>query len=112
MLDETLRRLFAAENTRDWDAIAQLLHPRVTWLVVGDRTSLIEGRDDYVARLEAAYADRPTACFEVVRWRDSGRGRVLCELVDEEGAMSVEVFDVENCLVVREWEFLFGTPLP
>jgi ketosteroid isomerase-like protein len=112
VLDETLRRLFAAENTRDWDAVAQLLHPRVTWILVGDRTSSIEGRDAYLARIEAAYADRPTARFEVARWRGSGRGRILCELVDDEGAVSVEVFDVKNGLVVREWEFLFGTPVP
>ena len=67
-----------------------------------------KGRDRYLARLKAAYEARPSARFEVVNWWDAGRGRILCELMDDLGEASVEVFDVRDGLVIREWEFIFG----
>jgi len=108
MVDETLRRLFVAENARDWETLASLLDPDVTWQLIADETTLIRGRNQYLARLQAAYEARPSARFEVVNSRDTGRGRVLCELVDDLGAASIEVFDIRDGLVFREWEFLFG----
>ena len=108
MADDVIRRLFIAENARDWDTLAGLLDPDVTWQLIADETTVIKGRDKYFARLKAAYEARPSAQFEVVNWRDTGRGRILCELMDDLGEASVEVFDVRDGLVIREWEFVFG----
>lgn len=108
MPDETLRRLFVAENNRDWMTLAGLLDPEVSWQLVSDATTVIKGRDEYVARPRAVYEARPAARFEVVRERANGRGRVLCELIDDLGVTSIEVFDIRNGLVFREWEFVFG----
>jgi len=108
MVDDTVRRLFIAENARDWNTLAGLLDTDVTWQLNADETTVIKGRNKYLDRLQAAYEARPSTQFEVVSWRDTGRGRILCELMDDLGEASVEVFDVRDGLVIREWEFIFG----
>ncbi|MBT2486168.1 MULTISPECIES: nuclear transport factor 2 family protein [unclassified Microbacterium] len=108
-MDQVLHRLFAAENDRDWETLTALLDPAVTWFLVSGATTVIRGRDDYVSRLQAAYEGRPAARFRVERFRETGHGRTMCELVDDVGRVSVEVFDVRDGLLVTEWEFPFGS---
>lgn len=108
MLPEPLRRLFAAENGRDWAAFATLLDPDVVWHLHGDRSETVEGREAYLRRIETAYRGRPAASFTVERYRSSGWGRVLVELVDTRGEVSVEVFLLRDGLVLEEHEFFFG----
>ena len=108
MLNPTLIQLFAAENDRDWPAFAELLDPDVTWHLVGERTHTITGREAYMARIQRAYEARPSAHFELERFRQANDGRVLVELIDDQGAVSVEIFELRDGRVTREWEFLFG----
>ncbi|MEO5608785.1 MAG: DUF429 domain-containing protein [Ornithinibacter sp.] len=108
-LDVTLRRLFDAENAREWAVCADLLHPDVTWTRAGDGDpEQVQGRTSYLARLAAAYVGsrRQFQCIEVTRSQD-GR-RIVTVLLDSEGRRSVDVFEIEDGLVRREWEFLLG----
>ncbi|MEO7421148.1 MAG: DUF429 domain-containing protein [Ornithinibacter sp.] len=108
-LDVTLRRLFEAENARDWAICADLIHPDVMWTLAGDGDpQLVQGRAAYLARLAAAYlgSQRQFQCIEVTRSQD-GR-RIVTVLLDTEGRRSVDVFEIEDGVVRREWEFLLG----
>jgi len=59
-------------------------------------------------RIEDAYASAAEARFAVHRSLRSEVGLIVTELLDNEGNVSVDVFDVHDGLVIREWEFLLG----
>lgn len=110
-MTEILVRLFAAENERDWAAFRALLHPQVEWTLVGATTTTIRGRDAYMRRIEDAYASAPGAWFSVHRWLHNEAGLIVTELIDNEGNVSIDVFDVRDGRVLREWEFLLGNQI-
>lgn len=102
---QALEAFFEAENRRDWEAYAGLLHPDVEW-TLGGRT--ITGREDYVRAMKAAYAGSD-ARFRVHQLIESADGRVVATLlVDSEGRRSLDVFEFSGGVIVREWEFLLG----
>ena len=108
-LERLLERFFAAENARDWATYASLLHPGVEWVLVDDGAERrIVGREDYLAAIVAAYdgAGAVFSCLDMTV--DRGRGRVATLLVDDDGERCLDVFDVEDGLIRREWEFLLG----
>ncbi len=107
-MTEVLDRLFSAENERDWDAFRSLLHPQVEWTLIGPKTTVIRGRDAYMRRIEDAYTSAPEVRFAVHRSLRNEAGLIVTELLDNEGNVSVDVFDVRGGLVIREWEFLLG----
>ncbi|MGB3186171.1 MAG: nuclear transport factor 2 family protein [Ornithinimicrobium sp.] len=107
-MTEVLDRLFAAENDRDWRTLETLLHPQIEWTLVGPITTIIRGREAYLKRLKEAYDNTPDAHFELQRSQSNGAGLVVTELLDNRGDVSVDVFDVRDGQVVREWEFLLG----
>ncbi len=112
-LDSPLRRLFDAENARDWESVAEVLHPEVEWTLVGDDgPRVVRGRAAYVEALATAYAgsDRSFRCVESTRSRDGAR--VVTMLLDSEGARSMDVFELAGGRVRREWEFLLGRADP
>ena len=108
-LERLLERFFAAENARDWAAYEGFLHPGVEWTLVDDGAERrIVGREDYLAAIAAAY-DGTGAVFSCLDMTvDRGRGRVATLLVNNDGKRCLDVFDVEDGLIRREWEFLLG----
>lgn len=108
-LERLLERFFAAENARDWATYASFLHPGVEWVLVDDGAERrIVGREEYLAAIVAAY-DGTGAVFSCLDMTvDRGRGRVVTLLVDDDGERCLDVFDVEDGLIRREWEFLLG----
>lgn len=108
-LERLLERFFAAENARDWAAYAGFLHPGVEWTLVDDGAKRrIVGREDYLAAIVAAYDGTSTAFSCLDMTVDRGRGRVVTLLVNDDGERSLDIFDVEDGLIRREWEFLLG----
>ena len=112
-LERLLGRFFAAENARDWAAYASFLHPGVEWVLVDDGAERrIVGREEYLAAIAAAIAaacggaGAVFSCLDMTV--DRGRGRVVTLLVDDDGERCLDVFDVEDGLIRREWEFLLG----
>ena len=102
---QALEAFFEAENRRDWEAYAGLLHPDVEWTVGG---RMITGREDYVRAMRAAYVGSD-ARFRVHQLIESADGRVVATLlVDSEGRRSLDVFELSGGVVVREWEFLLA----
>lgn len=105
----SLERFFAAENARDWQRYATFLHPDVTWtLVDGEVERRIVGREEYLTVIRRAYAGESTT-FRCVDMRvDEERSRIAALLISDTGERSLEVFDFDNGLIRREWEFLLG----
>lgn len=108
-MDDVLSELFAAENARDWAAFQALLHPEVEWTLIGpDATTVVRGRTAYMRRILAAYESASDAKFSVRRLLRNEAGMIVTELIDTHGDVSVDVFDVRDGVVRREWEFLLG----
>lgn len=108
-MDDVLANLFTAENARDWQTFEALLHPDVEWTIVGpDPTVVVSGRRQYMDRILEAYDSAPGARFDVHRSRRNDSGLVVTELVDNVGNVSVDVLEIRDGLVRREWEFLLG----
>jgi len=108
-LPPVLQQLFDAENNRDWVAVGDLLHPDVRWTIVGaEGERVVEGKDSYLEALATAYEGSETRfrCVEVTRSGDGAR--TVTMLVDDDGRRSLDVFEVEEGLVRREWEFPLG----
>ena len=106
---EVLREFLAAENARDWDAYARLLHPEVRWsLQQHCRTQVICGAGAYVAAMKAAY-ESSGGRFRWLQRVVSGDGALVgAMLEDDQGARSLDVFVIEDGLVREEWEFILG----
>lgn len=101
-----LEDFFDAENRRDWEAYAGCLDPQVEW-TVGGRT--VRGRDAYVAAIRAAYERAGAVSFRLHQVLESEDKRVVATLlVDSTGARSLDVFELADGLVRREWEFELG----
>lgn len=92
-------------------AFRLLLHPDVEWALVGNTATVIRGRDAYMDRIKDAYETAPDVGFMVQRSIRNETGLIFTELLDSEGSISVDVVDVRDGLVTREWEFLLGNHL-
>ncbi|WOF21819.1 nuclear transport factor 2 family protein [Microbacterium betulae] len=108
-LTRSLEPLFAAENARDWQRYATFLHPEVVWtLVDGADERRIVGREEYLAVIRRAYEGVSTRFRCVDMMIDEGRARVASLLISDTGDRSLDVFDLEDGLIRREWEFFLG----
>jgi len=110
-LERLLRQFFAVENARDWRTYAGFLHPQVEWSLIDvGRERRVVGREAYLQAIRSAYDGAATKFRCVETMVDHRRGRIAAVLVDELGERSLEVFDVEDGLIRREWEFFLGRP--
>ncbi|MDO4792211.1 MAG: nuclear transport factor 2 family protein [Buchananella hordeovulneris] len=105
-MHDVLAQFFAAENGRDWRLYAAFLHPEVEWYLDG---AIIQGREAYLRRIRAAYTGSATT-FRAHQFLSSASGETVAVLlVDNEGNRSLDVFEFEDGLIRREWEFLLGS---
>ena len=102
---EALEALFDAENHRDWETFAAFLHPDVEWALNG---RLVRGRQACIATLQDHYRGSG-ARFRLHQLLDSDDGTTVAALlVNSAGERSLEVFEVVEGLIRREWEFELG----
>ena len=106
---ERLAAFFDAENRRDWEAYRAFLHPEVEWELrqPDGRVEFIRGPEEYMARIQAAYAgwNGRFRCEAAQVERDS---QVVVRLVNDRGEVSRERFRLRDGLVWRETEYLEG----
>lgn len=100
-----LEAFFVAENRRDWSRYIEFLHPDVEWMVGG---RVVRGRDAYRDAITATYtgSDSQFRSHQVISSSDSSLVATL--LVDSRGNRSLDVFEFEDGLIRREWEYLLG----
>ncbi len=100
-----LMEFFEAENRRDWDNYREFLHPQVEWVLGED---VIKGRERYCETIVAAYAQSASR-FRMHQMLESEDGRRIATLlVDTDGRRSLDIFEFEDGLIRREWEYLLG----
>jgi hypothetical protein len=103
---ERLRSFFAAENARDWSKYAEFLHPDVEWFIFdtpGGR--VVQGRSRYLDEIVQAYAGS-SATFEAeLTVVDPAAGRIAAVLVSSTARRSIDIFEFDDELIRREWEF-------
>lgn len=103
-----LREFFSAENRRDWAAYARFLHPDVTWTLYSQPVKIVRGAKAYLEAMQAAYAaSSDTFVCETMQAGADGR-RIVTLLCNNHGERSCDIFDLENGLIIAEYEFLLG----
>ena len=100
-----LAEFFDAENRRDWDNYREFLHPQVEWVLEED---VIKGRERYCETIVAAYAQSASRFRTHQMLESEDRRRIATLLVDTDGRRSLDIFEFEDGLIHREWEFLLG----
>lgn len=100
-----LAEFFDAENRRDWDNYREFLHPQVEWVLEED---VIKGRERYCETIVAAYAQSASRFRTHQMLESEDRRRIATLLVDTDGRRSLDIFEFQDGLIRREWEFLLG----
>ena len=100
-----LAEFFDAENRRDWDNYREFLHPQVEWVLEED---VIKGRERYCETIVAAYAQSASRFRTHQMLESEDRRRIATLRVDTDGRRSLDIFEFEDGLIRREWEFLLG----
>ena len=100
-----LAEFFDAENRRDWVDYREFLHPQVEWVLEED---VIKGRERYCETIVAAYAQSASRFRTHQMLESEDRRRIATLLVDTDGRRSLDIFEFEDGLIRREWEFLLG----
>ncbi len=107
---QSLLRFFEAENARDWQRYATFLSESVIWQLfpLEGNTEEIAGKSAYIARMQKAYSGYD-GTFQCLRTEISEDGTRLCTfLQNREGERSLDIFEMQDGIILREWEFLFG----
>lgn len=104
-LRDTLAAFFEAENQRDWERYVEFLHPEVEWELHGNS---IYGREAYMQLITQAYGNS-SVTFRTHQVLESASANIVATLlIDEDGNRSLDIFEFEDGLIRREWEFLMG----
>ena len=100
-----LADFFDAENRRDWDSYREFLHPQVEWVLGED---VIKGRERYCEPIIAAYAQSASRFRMHQMLESENHRRIATLLVGTDGRRSLDIFEFEDGLIRREWEYLLG----
>ncbi len=106
---ERLTRFFEAENQRDWIAYAAFLHPDIEWVLIQNReTRIIRGRRAYLRTIKAAYAGNEDSFICEALYSGESGDCITTVLRNNHEQLSTDIFEFENGLIRKEWEFLLG----
>ena len=108
-LEDKLLNFFQAENNRDWKLYETFLSPDVEWISYGPpKRKVVVGKAEYVETMIRAYKDT-SAKFHILNMvSDLDKGVVMAEL-EIISRRSVDVFEFENGLIIREREYYDDT---
>lgn len=105
---EKLQIFFRAENDRDWTSYADFLHPDVSWELHGIETLVISGKESYLEHIKSVY-DKDDNHFTCLSFEtDHLQNRIVTLLENDLGQRSCDIFDFENGLISKEYEFLLN----
>ena len=105
---QILNLFFKAENERDWISYKKFLSPYIVWELHSERIRKIEGIENYLNTIKSAYEGNSNT-FEIesiVSSKDSSR--IVSVLVNNSGERSCDIFEFDNGVIVREYEFILG----
>ena len=102
---ETLTLFFRAENQRDWKTYQKFLHPKIIWELHEQKVSVIRGIEDYLSKIRQAYHHN-TIQFSCLHAFSTAENRIVTILKNDFGQLSCDIFEFENDLIIREYEYL------
>ena len=105
---QILNLFFEAENERDWISYKKFLSPHIVWELHSERILKIEGIENYLNTIKSAYKGNSNT-FEIesiVSSKDSSR--IVSVLVNNSGERLCDIFEFDNGVIVREYEFILG----
>lgn len=104
--EDLLARSFQAENERDWTTYRRFPHPEVVWELHAEPERTIRGVEAYLRAIRRAY-EGGGAHFSCARMDVSADGtRVAALLVNDAGVRSLDIFDLRDGRIYREYEFI------
>ena len=104
-----LQLFFEAENRRDWENYKVFLHPNVEWTLFNDKENqTISGLESYMSKIKTAYGESNDSFSCEIIYSSKSGNRVVAILINNYGQRSTDVFEFENGLIRKEWEFLLG----
>ena len=98
---------YQAENQRDWKTYQNFLHPEIIWELHEQHeqdVSVIYGIDDYLLKIQQAYRDN--LHFSCLHTFSTMESRIVTILQNDFGQLSCDIFEFENGLIIREYEYL------
>ncbi|GHU44489.1 hypothetical protein FACS1894111_11840 [Clostridia bacterium] len=106
-MKSVLMEFFEAENQRDWVKYRQYISPNIVWeLHSPHNNKTIVGADNYIAYMQDVYEKyNNTFCVETLLANES-ETRIVAILVNNLGEKSCDVFEFEDGVIVREYEFI------
>lgn len=104
---ELLQRFFALENERCWKEYGAYLADDVVWILnENGKQVVINGKKEYLEKIEQAYEDISTR-FEVKSiTKYEKKNEIITLLENEDGDMSLDIFEIKYGKIVREWEYI------
>ena len=103
---EKLLAFFQAENERNWSAYQALLDENVVWELQGDQLEIIQGKEAYLQRIQAAYQDS-SAQFTCQHYHvNADQSQIVTLLRNDKGQLSCDIFQFEKGLIIKETEYL------
>ena len=104
---ETLFKFFESENKRDWQQYKEYLHCDVEWVLFSlSKSQSLQGIDNYMQKILSAYEGNQDSFLCENYYSNQTQGRVITVLRNNHGYRSVDIFDFEDGLIKREYEFL------
>lgn len=101
-----LTSFFEAENKRDWEAYRKFLHPNVKWILHSKEVKTIEGIEEYLNTMKAAYKDCEDTFICEKTYQDAASSRIVAILLNNHGDRSCDIFDFKDGLIFKEYEFI------
>lgn len=109
MTSEILTIFFELENSRNWAKYELLLHPNIIWTLFSpDGQETFYGKTAYMEKIKAAYNNNNVFfhCNEMLV--SSNGNRIVTVLKNTYNEISVDIFEFEDGLIIREYEYLMN----
>jgi hypothetical protein len=104
---ETLQRFFSLENERNWRDYESYLSEDVEWILnENEKQVIIRGKKDYLERIRQAYNETDVKFTIRAIARCERTNRIVSILESDDGDISIDVFELRNGKIAREWEYI------
>jgi len=104
---EVMLKFFEAENNRDWQKYREYLQPDIEWTLFSvSESQSIKGINNYMDRIQSAYEGNHDSFICQEYYSDISENRIVAILCNSHNHRSIDIFDFENSLIKREYEFL------
>lgn len=81
------------------------LHSDITWELHEQKVSVIRGIEDYLFKIQQAYHHN-TIQFSCLHTFSTDENWIVTILKNDFGQLSCDIFEFENGLIIREYEYL------